>query len=132
MSRRHAEFVHAGGEYHVLEEVGTLFVDDRDRAPEGRKEVQVRDEQAPRAIGLATRRNALIERGVLQGFLHNSYTARRLGTVSTGSAVRGFKSTPSAGAPKCPPMRIQLAAAFTTLAATSANITGRTLFIACR
>ncbi len=49
--------------------------------------------------GLATRRNSLIANGVLQGFLHNAYTARRLGTVSTGSAVRGgFKSTPSAGA----------------------------------
>src|SRR5581483_176415 len=49
--------------------------------------------------GLATRRNALITDGVLQGFLHNSYTARRMGAVSTGSAVRGgFKSTPSAGA----------------------------------
>lgn len=48
--------------------------------------------------GLATRRNVLIDRGVLQGFLHNTYTARRLGTVSTGSAVRGFKSTPGAGA----------------------------------
>jgi PmbA protein len=48
--------------------------------------------------GLATRRNPLIEAGVLKGFLHNAYTARRLGTVSTGSAVRGFKSTPSAGA----------------------------------
>jgi PmbA protein len=40
----------------------------------------------------------LIEGGVLKGFLHNSYTARRMGTVSTGSAVRGFKTTPSAGA----------------------------------
>jgi PmbA protein len=48
--------------------------------------------------GLATRRNELIASGVLQGFLHNAYTARRLGSVSTGSAVRGgFKSTPSAG-----------------------------------
>lgn len=47
--------------------------------------------------GLATRRNSLIEGGVLKAFLHNSYTARRMQTVSTGSAVRGFKSTPSAG-----------------------------------
>jgi len=47
--------------------------------------------------GLATRRNSLIEDGVLKAFLHNSYTARRMATVSTGSAVRGFKSTPSAG-----------------------------------
>lgn len=47
--------------------------------------------------GLATRRNELIRDGVLQGFVHNAYTARRLGTSSTGSAVRGFKSTPSVG-----------------------------------
>jgi PmbA protein len=48
--------------------------------------------------GLATRRNVLIEGGVLNGYLHNAYTARRLGTTSTGSAVRGgFKSIPSVG-----------------------------------
>ncbi len=48
--------------------------------------------------GLATRRNSLIEGGVLRMFVHNAYTARRLGTVSTGSAVRGgFKSTPGVG-----------------------------------
>ena len=47
--------------------------------------------------GLATRRNVLIDSGVLQKFSHNSYTARRSGTVSTGSAVRGFKSTPGVG-----------------------------------
>jgi PmbA protein len=47
--------------------------------------------------GLATRRNALIDNGVVAGFVHNAYTARRLGTVSTGSAVRGFKTTPGVG-----------------------------------
>jgi PmbA protein len=47
--------------------------------------------------GLATRRNELIAGGVLQKFVHNAYTARRMGTVSTGSAVRGFKSTPAVG-----------------------------------
>jgi PmbA protein len=47
--------------------------------------------------GLATRRNELIAGGVLQKFVHNAYTARRLGTLSTGSAVRGFKSTPAVG-----------------------------------
>ncbi len=48
--------------------------------------------------GLATRRNALIEGGVLRKFVHNAYTARRAGTVSTGSAVRGgYKSTPGVG-----------------------------------
>ena len=48
--------------------------------------------------GLAARRNALISDGVLQGFVHNSYSARRMGTRSTGNAVRGgFKSTPGVG-----------------------------------
>jgi PmbA protein len=48
--------------------------------------------------GLATRRVPLVEAGVLQGFVHSTWTARRLGTASTGSAVRaGFKSTPTAG-----------------------------------
>jgi PmbA protein len=36
--------------------------------------------------------------GVLRGFLHNTYTGRRSGTSSTGSAQRGFSSTPSVGA----------------------------------
>lgn len=49
--------------------------------------------------GLAARRNALIENGVLQQFTHNSYSARRAGTVSTGNATRGgFGGTPSVGA----------------------------------
>ena len=47
--------------------------------------------------GLATRRNVLIEDGRLNKFVHNSYTARRLGTESTGNAVRGFTSTPGVG-----------------------------------
>jgi PmbA protein len=49
--------------------------------------------------GLATRPTALIEDGVLTGFLHNSYSARRGATASTGSAVRaGFKGAPGVGA----------------------------------
>ena len=47
--------------------------------------------------GLATRRNVLIEGGRLERFVHNSQTARRAGTVSTGSAVRGYSSTPGVG-----------------------------------
>lgn len=48
--------------------------------------------------GLAARRNALIDGGVLRQFVHNSYSARRAGTVSTGNAVRGgFKGTPGVG-----------------------------------
>lgn len=52
------------------------------------------------AEGLATRRLSLIDGGVLQGFVHNSVTARRMGNGarSTGSAVRGgFKGTPGVG-----------------------------------
>ena len=48
--------------------------------------------------GLACRLNTLIAGGVLQGFLHNSYTGRRSGTASTGSALRGSRSLPGLGA----------------------------------
>lgn len=49
--------------------------------------------------GLAARKNSLIEAGVLQQFSHNSYSARRAGTTSSGNAVRGgYSGTPGAGA----------------------------------
>jgi PmbA protein len=48
--------------------------------------------------GLAARRNVLIQDGVLQQFVHNSYSARRAGTISTGNATRGgFAGTPGVG-----------------------------------
>jgi PmbA protein len=47
--------------------------------------------------GLATRRNVLLENGRLLRFVHNSYTGRRSGGASTGSAVRGYASTPGVG-----------------------------------
>ncbi|MGZ4725973.1 MAG: TldD/PmbA family protein [Ilumatobacteraceae bacterium] len=48
--------------------------------------------------GLAARRNVLIEGGVLQQFVHSSYSARRVGAKSTGNAIRGgFKGTPGVG-----------------------------------
>ena len=47
--------------------------------------------------GLATRRNALIDNGQLSMFLHNTYSGKRAGMGSTGSAVRGYSSTPSVG-----------------------------------
>ena len=48
--------------------------------------------------GLAARRNVLIEDGVLKQFVHNSYSARRAGTTSTGNATRGgFAGTPGVG-----------------------------------
>jgi PmbA protein len=47
--------------------------------------------------GIATRRVALLDNGELRGFLHNSYTGRRSGAATTGSAERSFKSTPGVG-----------------------------------
>ena len=48
--------------------------------------------------GLACRRNVLIDAGVLQGFVYDTVSARRAGTSSTGSAVRGgIAGSPSAG-----------------------------------
>lgn len=45
--------------------------------------------------GVPTGRTVLIENGVLGAFLHNTYTATRMGAASTGNARRGgFKSTP--------------------------------------
>ncbi|HET6811487.1 MAG TPA: TldD/PmbA family protein [Acidimicrobiales bacterium] len=50
------------------------------------------------AEGLACRRNVLIDAGVVSRFVYDSYSARRAGTTSTGSAVRaGFKSGPGVG-----------------------------------
>ncbi|CCO08897.1 Peptidase U62 modulator of DNA gyrase [Desulforamulus hydrothermalis Lam5 = DSM 18033] len=48
--------------------------------------------------GVPTAETVLIKDGVLQGFLHNTYTAAREGVRSTGNGVRGsFKSTPEVG-----------------------------------
>lgn len=47
--------------------------------------------------GLATRPVPLLTAGRLEGYVHNTYTARRMGTASTGSAVRSFSTTPSVG-----------------------------------
>ena len=47
--------------------------------------------------GVVTRRNSLIERGVFQGFLFDSYNARRLEAASTGSAWRSVGGLPQIG-----------------------------------
>lgn len=47
--------------------------------------------------GMASRRNVLIDGGRLSTFVHNAYTARRMQTASTGSAVRSYSSVPSVG-----------------------------------
>jgi len=47
--------------------------------------------------GLASRATALVTEGRLDGFLHDTWSARRLDAMSTASAVRGTRSTPVAG-----------------------------------
>jgi PmbA protein len=47
--------------------------------------------------GVPSQRNALIAGGVLRSYLHNTYTARRTSSQSTGSAVRSYKSVPEVG-----------------------------------
>jgi PmbA protein len=45
--------------------------------------------------GVATARTPLIEGGILRGFLHNTYTAVKLGERSTGNAGRGgYRTVP--------------------------------------
>jgi PmbA protein len=48
--------------------------------------------------GVPTGRTDLISDGLLHGYLHNTYSARRGGTTSTGNAQRaGYRSTPGIG-----------------------------------
>jgi len=47
--------------------------------------------------GLATRKTVVVENGVLQSYLLNSYTARKLNLQSTGNAARGLAGAPSVG-----------------------------------
>ncbi len=45
--------------------------------------------------GLPTRRTVVIQEGVLESYLLNTYTARKLGLKSTGNAARGLIGAPS-------------------------------------
>lgn len=48
--------------------------------------------------GVSTGETVLVQKGYLQGFLHNLYTAQKSGVDSTGNAVRhSFKSPPEVG-----------------------------------
>jgi PmbA protein len=50
------------------------------------------------AEGVPTQKKVLVENGVLKGFLHNTYSANRDKTRSTGNAVRtSFKGLPDVG-----------------------------------
>lgn len=48
--------------------------------------------------GVPSQRTALIENGILKGFLYDSYTAGKAGIKSTGNAVRqGYSDVPRVG-----------------------------------
>ncbi len=48
--------------------------------------------------GVSTKTKTIISEGILNGYIHNTYTAKKDGTVSTGNAVRGgFKGLPGVG-----------------------------------
>src|SRR4030067_886197 len=48
--------------------------------------------------GVPTSKKMIVSKGTLTGFIHNTYTAKKEGTVSTGNAVRGsFRSLPGVG-----------------------------------
>jgi len=47
--------------------------------------------------GLPTRRTVLVQNGVLQNYVMNTYTARKLGMRSTGNASRGLAGNPGIG-----------------------------------
>jgi len=47
--------------------------------------------------GIPTRRTVVIENGVLNSYLLNTYTAKKLGLQTTGNASRGLAGTPGIG-----------------------------------
>jgi len=47
--------------------------------------------------GSQTRKNVVVDRGVLMRFLHTASTYRRLGVTPSGNAVRGYDSLPQVG-----------------------------------
>jgi PmbA protein len=48
--------------------------------------------------GVPTSRKVLVDSGVLTGYVHNTYTAKKQGVASTGNAVRpSFKNLPGVG-----------------------------------
>jgi PmbA protein len=47
--------------------------------------------------GVPSRRNVLIDKGVLKTFVYNTYWAKKAKAQSTGSATRGYQSSPGIG-----------------------------------
>lgn len=83
----------------------SLFADRRGDQVASSALTIVDDGRVPRGIGsrpfdgegLPTRRTTVIARGVLENFLLNTYTGRKLGLPSTGNASRGIVGQASVG-----------------------------------
>ena len=99
---RHATFFaemlgeRVAGENVTVIDDGTLVFDHADRG--GSIKVGGFGTSPFDGEGLPTRRTVLIEKGILKSYVNNAYTARKLGMVSTGNAVRSLASNPSIGA----------------------------------
>lgn len=86
---------------------GKSFFKDSMRNPVASKNVTMIDDGTKPGLissmpydgeGTATSRTVLVQDGDLQGYLHNSYTARKMGTISTGNSMRdSYKNTPEVG-----------------------------------
>lgn len=86
---------------------GKSFFRDQEDQMVAAKEVTIIDDgTAPGLLGsapfdgegTASSRTVLVEQGYFRGFLHNNYTARKMGTKSTGNGVRdSYKSVPEVG-----------------------------------
>lgn len=87
---RHASFL-AGKLGETVAAPGVTVVDDG-TMPSGFGSSPFDDE------GVPTRRTVVISNGVLQSYLLNTYTARKLGFKTTGNASRGLSGSPGIGA----------------------------------
>ncbi|RJP25067.1 MAG: TldD/PmbA family protein [Candidatus Abyssobacteria bacterium SURF_5] len=105
-----AEFVAAIGHALMADQVQkgkSLFADKVGRQMANRNVTIIDDGMFERGLypapadgeGVASKRTVLVEAGVLQGFLYDTYTAAKGGTESTGNGVRSsYASTPEVGA----------------------------------
>ncbi|MDE1176595.1 MAG: TldD/PmbA family protein [Edaphobacter sp.] len=81
----------AGSNITIVDD-GTMLLDNRGIQTGGFGTVPFDGE------GLPTRRTVLVDKGVLQTYVNNTYTARKLNMRSTGSASRGLAGNPGIGA----------------------------------
>jgi PmbA protein len=87
----------AGENVTVIDD-GTMVFDHEVQSPAGSIQVGGFGTAPFDGEGLPTRRTVLVEKGILKSYVMNTYTARKLGMASTGSASRGLAGAPGIGA----------------------------------